>query len=91
MEGYTNFLIPLPSALRIKALLKLFFVIYKKSDCRKPDPFEGNAQIIIVLKTGSTGFDSEINGMVSTSCNGIETRKRLDQILNGENNYALAA
>jgi len=29
--------------------------------------------------------------MVSTSCNGIETRKRLDQLLNGENNYALAA
>jgi len=40
---------------------------------------------------GSTGFDSEINWTVSTSCNGIETRKRLDQILNGENNYALAA
>ena len=40
---------------------------------------------------GSTGFDSEINEMVSTSCNGIESRKRLDQILNGENNYALAA
>jgi len=29
--------------------------------------------------------------MVSTSCNGFDTRKRLDQTLNGENNYALAA
>ena len=40
---------------------------------------------------GSTGFDSEMNEMVSTSCNDIETRKRLGQTLNGENNYALAA
>ena len=40
---------------------------------------------------GSTGFDSEINETVSTSCNDIETRKRLGQTLNGENNYALAA
>ena len=44
-----------------------------------------------LIITGSTGFDSEINEMVSTSCNGIETRKRLDRTLNGENNYALAA
>ena len=40
---------------------------------------------------GSTGFDSEMNETVSTSCNDIETRKRLGQTLNGENNYALAA
>ncbi|GAL64536.1 hypothetical protein JCM19300_4631 [Algibacter lectus] len=31
------------SALGIEALLKLFFVFLKKSDCRKPDPC-GNAQ-----------------------------------------------
>ena len=29
--------------------------------------------------------------IVSTSCNDIETRKKLFQNLNGENNYALAA
>jgi hypothetical protein len=29
---------------------------------------------------GSTGFDSEINETVSTSCNDIETRKRLGQL-----------
>jgi len=40
---------------------------------------------------GSTGFDSEINWTVSTSRNDIDTRKRLGQTLNGENNYALAA
>lgn len=28
---------------------------------------------------GSTGFDSEINKLVSTSCNDFETRKRLGQ------------
>jgi len=44
-----------------------------------------------ILILGSTGFDSEINEIVSTSCNGLETRKRLNQLLNGENNYALAA
>ncbi len=79
-------------ALGIEALLKLFFVFLKKSDCRKPDPC-GNAKIYFttLFNLGSTGFDSEINETVSTSCNGIETRKRLDQLLNGENNYALAA
>ena len=40
---------------------------------------------------GSTGFDSEINGMVSTWCNDFETPKRPNRTLNGENNYALAA
>jgi len=40
---------------------------------------------------GSTGFDSETRWIVSTSCNDFETRKRLGQISNGENNYALAA
>jgi len=42
-------------------------------------------------KMGSTGFDSELNLMVSMSCNDIDTRKRLGQTLNGDNNYALAA
>ena len=40
---------------------------------------------------GSTGIDSRISEIVSTSCNGIESRKKLFQHLNGENNYALAA
>jgi hypothetical protein len=40
---------------------------------------------------GSTGIDSRISKIVSTSCNGIESRKKLFQNLNGENNYALAA
>ncbi len=40
---------------------------------------------------GSPGFDSETRWIVSTSCKDFETRKRLSQISNGENNYALAA
>ena len=40
---------------------------------------------------GSTGIDSRIYGIVSTSCDDIDTRKRPYHHLNGENNYALAA
>ena len=40
---------------------------------------------------GSIGIDSRIYGIVSTSCDGIVTRKKPYQHLNGENNYALAA
>lgn len=43
------------------------------------------------LIKGPTGFDSEVYLMVSMSRNEIDTRKRLFQTLNGEDNYALAA
>tara|TARA_B100000902_G_scaffold374079_1_gene402731 strand:- start:2115 stop:2240 length:126 start_codon:yes stop_codon:yes gene_type:complete len=40
---------------------------------------------------GMTGFDSKVNEIVSMSSIVILTRKKSMQILNGENNYALAA
>ena len=58
---------------------------------RKAWPERERNKKYYLIKTGSTGFDSEINWMVSTSSNDIDPRKTLDRTLNGENNYALAA
>lgn len=40
---------------------------------------------------GLTGFDGELNGIVSMSSNGDQLVNQFSKTTNGENNYALAA